>query len=530
MSYLFAIDHVREILSTYMISAADTKVSTENAFPDDAASIKAAPDTHENGVGPPSLSPNCERRFRSIMGLLGQTETFKKSNVEVHLHRNGDPQACGKTTGGAFLEELKNHYASFEDGCRPNMNKYQVEAILTATLHSLTKTTCASKEIDANVSDGFLGFCDMGEKKTPILPDYEDLVPVPNKIFEGQSSHQETKTLPCRFHTREGLRISHLKQLTNMVLFQNDETEGKNSASNGVNKFSRDIHLYAVPAGRVFMFAPDHVGEIFNLTHVIGVGGESIYLEALSLEPRVFDIFNFFSRDESEELVKRAIAETSPSHKIKRSTTGAGSSSVNSRRTSESGFDTHGRTASLVKRRCFKALGFDEYWDTMGDGLQILRYNRTTAYNSHLDYIEDKSGQLEHDFDSSGTGGNRFATILMYMSDLDFEDGGETVFPKAWPPKLLPEERVSTEAALEQLRASEHGNVLERGSWEEQLVAKCKTKLSIGPHSSRAVLFYSQFPNGELDPLSLHAACPLLDKQKYAANLWVWNSKWYMSE
>jgi hypothetical protein len=38
------------------------------------------------------------------------------------------------------------------------------------------------------------------------------------------------------------------------------------------------------------------------------------------------------------------------------------------------------------------------------------------------------------------------------------------------------------------------------------------------------VLFYSQFPNGQVDPLSLHAACPLLGKQKYAANLWVWNT------
>jgi hypothetical protein len=81
-----------------------------------------------------------------------------------------------------------------------------------------------------------------------------------------------------------------------------------------------------------------------------------------------------------------------------------------------------------------------------GDGLQILRYNVSTSYNSHLDYIEDRSGQLEHDFDSSGTGGNRFATILLYMSDLGPDDGGETVFPKVWPPTLPVEERISTQA------------------------------------------------------------------------------------
>jgi hypothetical protein len=43
----------------------------------------------------------------------------------------------------------------------------------------------------------------------------------------------------------------------------------------------------------------------------------------------------------------------------------------------------------LVERRCFKLLGFDEYIDSHGDGLQILRYNLTKAYNSHMDWIED---------------------------------------------------------------------------------------------------------------------------------------------
>ena len=39
------------------------------------------------------------------------------------------------------------------------------------------------------------------------------------------------------------------------------------------------------------------------------------------------------------------------------------------------------------------ALGFDEYIDSHGDGLQILRYNLTTAYNTHLDWITDEVRQ-----------------------------------------------------------------------------------------------------------------------------------------
>ena len=55
-------------------------------------------------------------------------------------------------------------------------------------------------------------------------------------------------------------------------------------------------------------------------------------------------------------------------------------------------------------------------------------------------------------------------------------------------------------------------------------MAKCRTRLAVRPHSSRAVLFYSQLPNGQVDPASIHGACPVLSGQKYAANLWVWNT------
>jgi hypothetical protein len=66
--------------------------------------------------------------------------------------------------------------------------------------------------------------------------------------------------------------------------------------------------------------------------------------------------------------------------------------------------------------------------------------------------------------------------------------------------------------------------VLKEGSWEENMVAKCRSRLAIQPNSARAVLFYSQLPNGEEDPASLHGGCPVLKGEKWAANLWVWNT------
>ncbi|KAG7337243.1 2(OG)-Fe(II) oxygenase superfamily protein [Nitzschia inconspicua] len=514
IGYLFSHGYLSEYFEQYLPTVGGGNGGNKRSL---LSSSGDAPTPHQQAA-PPSLAPQkCDLHFRNLLKVAEETfATFQ--NVSFVVHRNGDATSCGRSDmGERFVLELKKNYEALGNGvCLPQLNKYQVESILTKTFQDvLSNNDCHSVEKYGNKSKGFLGFCDGGKEHTPILLDHNDLVPV--------TSAKGEKSLPCRFHSREGLRVTKLDELTEMAkrpCGADDISANCHVSKNGL----KEIHLYAVPAGRVFMFAPSHVGEIFYLPHVSGAMDKPIYLEVLNLEPRVFDVFNFFSREESKELVDRAIAETKESHRIKRSTTGAQSKSVNSRRTSESGFDTHGKTAVKVKKRCFKALGFDEYWESHGDGLQILRYNVSKAYNSHLDWIEDKTGQLEHDYESGGTGGNRFATILMYMSDLGPEDGGETVFPKAWPPTVPEADRIDQKQAIEQLRASPYGNVLEKGSWEEQLVASCRTRLSIRPHSSRAVLFYSQYPNGEVDPASIHGACPVLNKQKYAANLWVWNT------
>lgn len=180
---------------------------------------------------------------------------------------------------------------------------------------------------------------------------------------------------------------------------------------------------------------------------------------------------------------------------------------------------------SSYSRRCLQLLGFDEYIEEMTDGLQILRYNLTTAYTSHLDYLEDKQLVEPYDYDTSGRGGNRFATILLYFTSLGENDGGETVFPLAWPPSVPEEERMSEKDVLHQIRNSpDTKGVLKPGSWEEKMAVSCRTRFSVRPQAMRAVLFYSQFPNGTLDPLSKHGGCPVLRGTKLAANLWTWSA------
>ena len=431
----------------------------------------------------------------------------------------------------------ENHLSS----CRPTWEQDPTKPYYLDKFHQQIHDPTNTQQ-PLQIKDMFstlIKYCDMGVDRTPIQPDHKKLV----RLAQSQS-------LPCTFHTREGVRVDSLKMLVELAR----EIKRKNSGdgdgggegecvvgdeenpttctaatattTNENNANTRyELHLYAVPAGRVFMFAPKHVGEIFHLPHVQGPEGLPVSLEVLSVSPRVFDIYNFFDREESAKIVDKALKETSETHRMKRSTTGASGHHKNSKRTSENGFDTHGKEAQIVKRRCMHILGFDEYFESLTDGLQVLRYNKTTGYFPHLDWIDDPRKKEEHNFDSEGVGSNRFATILLYMTDLEAGDGGETLFSHGWPPGQAEEDHVQHGDALKALRASgDVEGILERDSWEESMVANCRSRLAVRPHSSRAVLFYSQNPDGSADNMSLHGGCPVItDKPKWAANLWVWN-------
>ena len=455
------------------------------------------------------------------------------ARVSFAIHHNGNPQHCGvvvtssssppvsQTTTSALQQKQAIVMGMKDNNCDGllvnDSDKYQVEAFLTSFFsHQLMASSndCSSPDDkDATTPDGLLGYCDMGPERTVIQRDHQNLVRVP-------WGEEEESFLPCRFYTREGLRITSLSQIQDMALAATTKLEETSSADNTPVV----LDLYAVPAGRMFMFAPSHVGELFQLQHVQDSKGRSLVLHTLSLEPRVFDIDNFFSHQESNRLVHKALGETSETHKFHRSTTGTSGASIYNKRTSENAWDTHGEVSRLIKKRCFALLGIDSYSDEMADGLQILRYNLTTAYVPHMDYLEDRGGTEVYDYDSAGKGGNRFATILLYFTDLpDDGAGGETVFPNAWPHDLPEQDRVPLNEAIRQLRESGDASMLKKGSWEEEMAAQCRTRLAIKPNATRAVLFYSQYPNGTKDSHALHGGCPVLKGTKIAANLWTWS-------
>jgi len=508
----------------------------------------------------PEHTYNAVETYNSLLNI-NESNPDPFLNIKLVIHRNGEADPCSSQKADISISNSFIESSKVFDKPLDKYTKYDFDALITHALgvgslpkvkdgispagalddsgancsptwteerHYLNFHATTTDSDASSMSDGekflispFVKYCDMGPTRTPIQLDHGKLVRIP-----------QIESLPCHFHTREGLRIGSLEMLADLArktaaasseecANPQEGEEGTCSNSDGL----KELHLYAVPAGRVFIFAPKYIGEIFELPHVTFKEDLPVSLQVISLSPRVFDIYNFFSRDESSRIVDKAIKETSETHRMKRSSTGASGYNINSQRTSENGFDTHGTEAQAVKRRCLNVLGFDEYEESVTDGLQVLRYNKTTAYIPHLDWIDDYGKLQEHDFDSEHLGSNRFATILLYMSDLEEGDGGETVFTEGWPAEVKEEERVPFDTALSQLRESgDVDGLLKEGSWEESMVARCRSRLSVRPHSSRAVLFYSQEPDGKPDHASLHGGCPVISGEKWAANLWVWNA------
>ena len=104
---------------------------------------------------------------------------------------------------------------------------------------------------------------------------------------------------------------------------------------------TRSAMAWAVPADRLFMWPTFDLGHTVAVRDVLSpVVGKSITLETSSREPKIFRLTNFFSEEESMELIKTALAATEEQYRLKRSSTGAVGYHPDTYRTSENAFDT----------------------------------------------------------------------------------------------------------------------------------------------------------------------------------------------
>ncbi|XP_076451239.1 prolyl 4-hydroxylase subunit alpha-3-like [Babylonia areolata] len=105
------------------------------------------------------------------------------------------------------------------------------------------------------------------------------------------------------------------------------------------------------------------------------------------------------------------------------------------------------------------------------EAFQIVNYGLGGHYDVHMDPFD--SWALE---DGAGEYGERLATFLIYLSDV--EKGGNTVF--------------------------------------------VHSRISVAPRKGKALFWYNFDPKLQKDFNTSHAGCPVMVGQKWIANKWIW--------
>ncbi|XAR61608.1 Procollagen-proline dioxygenase [Bertholletia excelsa] len=213
----------------------------------------------------------------------------------------------------------------------------------------------------------------------------------------------------------------------------------------------------------------------------LGTRGEQ-WTEILSWEPRAFIYHNFLSKEECEHLINLAKPHMAKSTVVDSKTGRSKDSRV---RTSSGMFLRRGRD-KIIRNIEKRVADFTFIPVEHGEGLQVLHYEVGQKYEPHFDYFLDEF--------NTKNGGQRIATLLMYLSDV--EEGGETVFPAA------------------------KGNFSSVPWWNE--LSDCGKKgLAVKPKMGDALLFWSMRPDATLDPSSLHGGCPVIKGNKWSSTKWM---------
>ncbi|WJX36078.1 putative prolyl 4-hydroxylase 3 [Trifolium repens] len=206
------------------------------------------------------------------------------------------------------------------------------------------------------------------------------------------------------------------------------------------------------------------------------------WTEILSWEPRAIVYHNFLSKEECEYMINLAKPFMAKSSVVDSKT---GKSTESRVRTSSGMFLKRGKDKTIqnIERRIadFTFIPVEN-----GEGLQVLHYGVGEKYEPHYDYFLDAF--------NTKNGGQRVATVLMYLSDV--EEGGETVFPAA------------------------KANFSSVPWWND--LSECARKgLSVKPKMGDALLFWSMRPDATLDASSLHGGCPVIRGNKWSSTKWL---------
>ncbi|KAF5452052.1 hypothetical protein F2P56_027090 [Juglans regia] len=200
--------------------------------------------------------------------------------------------------------------------------------------------------------------------------------------------------------------------------------------------------------------------------------------EVISWSPRIILLHNFLSKEECDYLRAIALPRLQISTVVDTKTGKGIKSDV---RTSSGMFLSPEEKKYPMIQAIEKRISiYSQVPVENGELIQVLRYEKSQFYKPHHDYFSDTFNLKR--------GGQRIATILMYLSDN--VEGGETYFPLA-------------------------------GSGECSCGGKMVKGLSVKPIKGDAVLFWSMGLDGQSDPSSIHGGCEVLAGEKWSATKWM---------
>lgn len=192
-----------------------------------------------------------------------------------------------------------------------------------------------------------------------------------------------------------------------------------------------------------------------------------VKMEELLKEPHVVRFYDVVSDYEIEHIKSIGMPRLRPATIIQDK-----HMVVSDTRTTQTGFiaDEDSYTVELMSRRISHITNLDT---TYAEWLAISNYGTGGHYTQHADFFDPNV--LIHSSQSYTHLGNRIATFLMYLSEVD--EGGHTIFLDA--------------------------------------------NLSVAPIKGSALFWHNLHKSGTPDQLTWHAACPILHGNKWIANKWI---------
>lgn len=162
-----------------------------------------------------------------------------------------------------------------------------------------------------------------------------------------------------------------------------------------------------------------------------------------------------------------------------------------------------------VKRRIAEVTQMSVLQIEHSEDLQVVKYQRGGHYHAHYDssvsqeMIEKRCCGKFQDIQKSTCLLCRYITILFFLNNVT--EGGETAFPVADREELFVGQNYST-------NLSKHCN---------------RASLVVKPVKGSALLWYNNVLDeesgkmGEVDMLTLHGGCDVIEGEKWIANLWL---------